>query len=68
MSENHIDNSSLVTHPPKSPKTVVALLRQGQKAVPLLHTPFLQTTKLLSEGTKRDSGDAPVSGNIIGIP
>jgi len=47
------DNSSLVTHPPKSPKAVVALLRQGQKVFLLLHTPFLQATELLSKGAEK---------------
>ena len=47
------DNSSLVTHPLKSRKTVVALLRQGQKVVLLLHTPFLQAMELLSKGAEK---------------
>ena len=57
-----IDSSSLVTHPRKSSKTIVALLRQGQKAVALLHLPILQTTELLSGQQKRDPGTPPVSG------
>lgn len=57
----YIDNSSLVTHPPKSSKTVVALLRQGQKVVPLLHIPIFQTIELLSRQQKRDSRTPPVS-------
>lgn len=46
------DNSSLVTHPPNPQKTVVPLLRQGQKAVLLLHTPKTQCWQLLSLGIK----------------
>lgn len=57
-----IDNSSLVTHPLKSSKTIVALLRQGQKAVVLFHTPILQTAGLLSGHQKRDPGRLPYSG------
>ena len=61
-------SSSLVSHPPKSSKTVVALLRQGQNAVPLFHTPIFQWSELLSQTAKKGFRQTALSGAIYRNP